>query len=156
MSELIRRTFRVTFNIELSMSAIDEQVIAAAKQSMRLVGDDTYLDAFIRRNQALLQALLAHPAALSAFLVHRAAEAVEHIQPDDDSLQTIQNTLDDTTLVEHLKDALSADDYAFLKEACEDDVLYDNTSFFEEAISIRQSNFTIQPLAETRNPTNGN
>jgi hypothetical protein len=111
---------------------------------------------FIRRDQALLQALLSHPSTVQAYLLHRAAEATEHIEPGDDSLQTIQDTLDDTTLVEHLKDALSADDYAFLKEACEDDVLYDNTSFFEEAISIRQSNFTIQPLAETRNPTNGN
>ena len=39
---------------------------------------------------------------------------------------------------------------------CDGSCKYDNTTFFEEAITIRQSNFMMQPVEETRNPTNGN
>ncbi len=145
MTALARHTFRVSFDIELSLKAIDEQVITAVAEHM--VGfTEADLHEFIRRDRALLQALLAHPATVQAYFLYRAAEATEFIHPDDQSLETFQATFTEARLLEQIQDALSPDDYTYLTAVCEDDAFFDNTSFFEEALSVRQTNFTIEPL----------
>jgi hypothetical protein len=145
MSDLVRHTFRVSFDIELSLNAIDEQVIATVAEHM--VGfTEADLHEFIRRDQALLQAVLAHPTTMRAYLLYRAAGATEFIHPDDQSLEALQTSFTESSLLAQIQDALPPDDYTYLKAVCEDDAFYDNTSFFEEALSVRQTNFTIEPL----------
>ena len=149
MSELLHRTFRVSFDIDITLRAIDDDVITATQKRMHPLNDeqdDSAVNAvFIARDRHLLQALLAHPATLQAWLFRRAAEATEFIEPDDQTLDDLRETLDDATLVDQIQESLPAEDYRFFKAMCETDSMLDNTLYFEEACHIRQGNFTIDP-----------
>ncbi len=149
MSELLHRTFRVSFDINITLRAIDDDVIAATQERMHPRNDeqdDSAVNAvFIARDRHLLQALLAHPATLQAWLLRRAAEAAEFIEPDDQTLEDLRETLDDATLIDQIQESLPAEDYQFFKAVCESDTMIDNTLYFEEAYLIRQGNFTIEP-----------
>jgi|SRR6185312_2826309 len=147
MSNLNHHTFRVTFDIDIAISEIDEEVIAASQERMKYIENT---DELIRRERALLDALLRHPDTLRAFLTGQVAMSLESVNADDDSLAPLQNAISDATLVDQIKEDLSADDYAFFQDVAdpEVDLFYDNASYFYEAISVKQRNFTIVPMDE--------
>lgn len=140
--------FRVTFDIAISVSHINDALVDAAHHHYANADQiaqypETPLQ--IERNRHLLAALLRHPDVLHSMLARRAAESVEYIYPTDDSLEQLRTqTLDDLAIIEQVRDDLSADDYEYFHDACQEGYFYENTSYLEEAITVQQTTFQLE------------
>jgi hypothetical protein len=149
MAEVTQRTFRVTLDVTVTIRVIDDELIHATQEGFHneSLARDPIQRQHIARDRRLLAALLNTPDALTSYLIRKVGYSLDSIVPDDESLDAImQRQLDDTAMVDALRTALPEDDFQFLRDVAAEGILYDNTSYFEEALTTRQGNVTIEEL----------
>ncbi|HEV8191688.1 MAG TPA: hypothetical protein VGP82_09420 [Ktedonobacterales bacterium] len=85
--------------------------------------------------------------ALHALLVRHVAWTLSSPNPVDGSLEAAQGTKDsDSEMLEQLRPLLLPEDYAFLHDVAGEDLLYDNTMFFQDAFSVTQRSLKIEQI----------
>jgi hypothetical protein len=149
VAELLRRTFRVTLEVTISVNEIDEALIKSHEKFFHdpaLANDPSTLE-YIARDRRLLAAVLQTPHVLERVLTQRVADSLESICPEDktlDALQTIDRT--EEQLIDDVRELLPAEDYEYHRGSCEVGVFYDNSTYFQDAFTTQQHDFAVQEL----------
>lgn len=151
MAELLRRTFRVTLDVTICVDEIDEALIKTHEKYLAdpaLAHDPRTLEG-VARDRRLLAALLSAPHVLERVLTQRVADSAESIFPEDTSLKDLQ-TIDskEQQMIEDLREALPAEDYEYHKGSCEVKLFYDNSVYFQDAITTHHHDFTMRELLD--------
>lgn len=151
MPERSQQTFRITFDITVAVHDIDDALVTATHQGISNgaeIAQWPETPAAIQRDQRLLAALLQHPDLLTNVMRRFAAESLEHIHPDDQSLEELTaSALDDGTLIERLRADLTYDDFTYLRHVCAQGAFFDNTTYFHEALTTHQVRFRLDAVS---------
>lgn len=150
MDVLEEHLFRVTLDVRVAVKQIDDEQAEHTKASFHndalAQSDDTREE--LARDRRLLAALLQHPDALRALLIRHVAWTLSSPNPVDGSLEAAQGTKDsDSEMLEQLQSLLPPEDYAFLRDVAAEDILYDNTMFFQDSFSVTQHSLKIEQIA---------
>lgn len=151
MSELLRRTFRITLDVTVSVNEIDEAFIKSREKYLHdpEQAQDPSTQESIARDRRLLAAALNSPHVLEQVLIHRAADSLYSVCPEDQSLEELQtNDGAQTQMIEALREALPVEDYEFHRDTCEVGLFYDNSTYFQDAFTKQQHHVTVRELLE--------
>jgi hypothetical protein len=146
MAELVSRRFRVTLDVTVSVRAIDD---ALAEETRRRFNNDAlardpWTEQLLARDRRLLMALLSDSEALAGQLIRHVAWTLDPVQSTDQMLADLGGGhLSDAQLIGRLRPALSQEAYDELRVLCEEDVLYDNTTFYQDAFTTHVGNFRL-------------
>ena len=151
MGELVTRIFRVTLEVTVTANEIDEELAAETKRRFNndALARDPMTTDNLARDRRLLAAVVGTPEALRGELLRQVSWALDPLHPYDQVLAAFgASGLADTELIERLRTALIPDDYQGLRDLCDDEVFYDNTSFYQAAFTTRVANFRLQATSE--------
>ena len=147
MTAPTRGLFRATVLIEVGVRDLDHTVV---RETLKWYGGrtpdtDPNLAESLARDQRLLAALLRHPLALREELLRNVVTELDAIRPTDEILEDIGGqALTDDHLLTELAPTLPTADVTFFQGCCEDDVFYDNTTFFQQAFKTTVGKIAIE------------
>ncbi len=153
MGELIERVFHVTLAVTVSIKAIDEELAAETKRRFNndALASDPMTEENLARDRRLLSAVVGIPHALQSQLLRQVAWALDPLAPYDELITAFgASGSTDCQLIEQVRNILPAGDYQSLRDLCEEDVFYDNTSFYQAAFTTRVANFRLQDMSQNR------
>jgi len=153
MTTLGRRTFRVTFDVTVSWRDIDQALV---DEEHHHYANGEHIAQWpetpdnVRRDRRLLFAVLQNPLALRRLLLRHVAESLEYIHPDDASIMDLLADAGDAAdLLAEIQHHLLSDDYQYYQHAAQAGYFYENTTYFEAAITTAQTNFRVQEISDT-------
>jgi hypothetical protein len=139
-AELVRQTYFVAIPVTVTVTEIDDERVQALDERYHraAAGADSSQSEEVARDRRLLAALLARPEALRRELLRHVAWKLDPIR-DASDLRADLGLADatDAALIEALREDLPHDDVTFLHSLLEDDMVYENTTYYQDAFKTQ-------------------
>jgi hypothetical protein len=133
-----QQTVQVALTITVTISPIDDEQAEKTRQSFNnpaLAADPSTQDQ-LERDRRMLDALLANDEALRGECLRHVIWELDRLRPSEQVIADLDaGDLTDAALVERLRAGLPDQDVDDLLELCQDDAFYENTGFYQDAIS---------------------
>ena len=146
MAEVASRTFRVSFEITVTLNEIDDALVARTKDGWNnpSLAAEPEVEEHIARERRLLAALIARPDVLRWEALRQIAWELDSIRRADQNIRDFGVTNDtDGALIEQLQDDLTPDDAEHFRDLVQADVFPDTASFFQAAFSTEIGSLSV-------------
>ena len=139
--------FQATIDFTVSIHRLDDAHVQRVLQFYggRTPANDPDVAETLARDSRLIEALLRNKEARWHEALRRVIWDLDDVQPasDIESELGLQDRLTDRRVLDLLAPQLPANDVAHLSDCCDEDVFYDNTSFYQEALKTAVESIQI-------------
>jgi hypothetical protein len=142
--------FQATINFTVSVHRLDEARIQHVLQFYggRTPANDPDVAETLARDTRLIEALLKNKEALRIEGLRRVIWSLDDVKAVKEIEQELglQETLTDQHVLDLLAPQLPTEDVTYLSVSCDEDVFYDNSSFYQEALKATVGSIQITSI----------